>query len=152
MEIYGFTLSAADLWLLGICGALIMALIGYRLALNVQKHNAFNAAALTFRTRILTELEGLYPVPHFWDQSEFTRFRQSIPKIQSAAAEFMFYLAHKGKFDNAVKEYNNYCNEITWDKCVQWDMYPSMRTPGDKGPIEKFKHIIEELLSYAKEK
>ena len=48
MEIFGFTLSAADLWLLGICGALIMALIGYRLALNVQKHNAFiNAAALS---------------------------------------------------------------------------------------------------------
>jgi hypothetical protein len=31
-------------------------------------------------------------------------------------------------------------------------MYPSMRKPGDKGPIEKFKHIIEGLLSYAKEK
>ncbi len=152
MEIYGFTLSAADLRLLGICGALIMALIGYRLALNVQKRNAFNSAALIFRNKILTELEGLYPVTHFWDQSEFHGFRQSIPKIQSAAAEFRFYLTHKDKFDNAVKEYNSYCNEITWEKCVGYDMYPSMRKPGDKGPIEKFKHIVEELLSYAKEK
>ena len=90
MEVYGFTLSVADLWLLGICGALIMALIGYHLSLNVQKHNAFITASGTFRSKILAELEGLYPITHYWDESMFPRFSQSIPKIESAATEFNF--------------------------------------------------------------
>ncbi|MBI4378077.1 MAG: hypothetical protein HY578_03155 [Nitrospinae bacterium] len=43
MEIFGFTLSAAQLWLLGICGALIMA---------------------DFPRRFYTTSEIIFPIPY----------------------------------------------------------------------------------------
>ncbi|MDO8723145.1 MAG: hypothetical protein Q7J31_13120 [Syntrophales bacterium] len=152
MIIFGVHFSSSDIWLLGICGTLVMALVGYRLLLNVQKHNTFITAAGTFRSTILSEIESIYPITRFWDEKLFPRFRQSIPKIDRAAAEFRYFVKPKTNFDAAINEYREYCRTITWDKCVQWDMYPSTRRPGDKGPIEKFKHLVENLLLHAKEK
>jgi hypothetical protein len=153
MEVYGFTLSVADLWLLGICGALIMALIGYRLSLNLQKHNTFITAASTFRSKILAELEGLYPITHHWDESMYPRFSQSIPKIESAAAEFKFFVPfyHSQAYDKALKNYCEYCNEITQNDVASYSLWPDFPKPREN-PREQFKNIVEHLLSFAEEK
>ena len=152
MEIYGFTLSATDLWLLGICGALIMALIGYRLALNVQKYNAFNAAAITFRNKVLAELEGIYPTPSVWQPQDYSHFRQSINKVETAAAEFRHLVKRKAEFDVAIKGYREYCEKVTFEGVSAWFTYTSTRSPDDIGPVETFKNIVEHLFSFADEK
>lgn len=152
MEIFGFTFSATDLWLLGICGALIMALIAYRLSLNVQRHNFFNTAALTFRSKILTELEGIYPIPPIWEPELYHRFRQSIPKVETAAAEFRYFVKRKAEFEAAVKDYCEYSKKVTPDNVSAWYMYTFEKKPEDIGPMETFRNIVEHMLSFANEK
>ncbi|MBW2608049.1 MAG: hypothetical protein JRD05_10485 [Deltaproteobacteria bacterium] len=133
-------------------GILGSAFVGYIAYWNNRK-NRTAEAAIKFRNKILTELEGLYPVTHYWDKNIFPRFYVSIPKIESAAIEFRHYVFHKTAFDSAVKVYCEYCKNITWNKVSAYAMYKdSMYKPDDKGPREKFKHIVESLLSFAKEK
>lgn len=108
-------------------------------------------AAQRFRSRIFTELEGLYPVTQYWDKGVFYRFPQSIAKIESAAVEFRLFIRRKAHFDAAVKRYCKCCNEITWDRCAAWSMYPSMRKEGEIDPKDKFTRCVEALLSFAKE-
>jgi hypothetical protein len=152
MNIFGITLSASDLWLLGICGTLFTLLIVYRFRLALHRYNSFHIAAITFRNKILTELEGIYPVPHCWQQNIFPKFRQSIPRIESAAAEFRFFVNRKNKFDIVVKEYTDYCEEVTWSKYVEWDMYPTMRKPGKISPRDKFDDCVKNLLLFTEKR
>jgi hypothetical protein len=129
-----------------------MALIGYRLALNVQKHNAFNAAAIIFRNKVLAELEGIYPIPPVWQPQDYSRFRQSINKVGTAAAEFRHFVKRKAEFDVAVKEYREYCEKVTFGGVSGWFTYTSTRSPDDIGPVETFKNIVEHLFSFTDEK
>ena len=149
MEIFGFTFSSGELWLLGICGALIMALIAHRLALNLQKRNAFNSAATTFRNKVLTAVQGIYPIPPVWQPQDYPRFKQSIPEVETAAAEFKPFIKRRTGIDAAVKEYRDYCQKKTYESASAWEMYTSMRDPGDIGPVETFRKIVEHLLSFA---
>ena len=155
MEIYGFTFSATDIWLLTICGALIMALVGYRLTLNVQRYNAFNAAATTFRNTVLTNLVGLYPVTSYWTESNYPRFHASIPNIESAAVEFRRYLTSKTSFNAAVKEYAEFCRTIKYGEQERWEMYTTTRkqlSDTTPEPRKEFERIVEHLLSFANKK
>jgi len=155
MEIYGFTFSTADLWLLGICGVLIMALIGYHFALDVHKRNAFQSAAATFRNIVLTELEGIYPVAGVWQPQDYPRFRLSIPKVETAATEFSYFVKRKREFRIAIKAYRDYCQKITFESVSAWFMYPKTREQlGDKtpNPTKEFETIVDHLLFFAKVK
>jgi hypothetical protein len=152
MNIFGFSLSPTDIWLLGACGTLIVLWIGFHLSNTLNQRNAFRSAAATFRSKVLSELEGLYPVTQHWDMNVFPRFYQSIIKIESAAAEFRFFITRKGLFDLAVKEYCDYCKQISWDKCAGWSMYPTMRKPGEISPRDKFAQYVQKLLSFTEEK
>ena len=136
-----------------IIGAVLLAsFVGYITYRNNKKNRAAEAARI-FRNKIITELEGLYPVTHYWDQGAFPRFYASIPKIESAATEFKPYVFRKEAFDTVVKEYCEYGKNITWNEVSAYAMYKdSMYKPGEKGPREKFKNIVESLLSFAKEK
>ena len=152
MNIFGFVLSPTDIWLLGACGALIMLWIGFHLSNTLNRRNSFRSAAATFRSKVLAELEGLYPVTQHWDMNVFQRFSRSIIKIESAAAEFHFFVTRKRAFDAAVKEYCDYCKQISWVECAGWSMYPTMRKPGEINPRNKFAYHVENLLSFAKER
>lgn len=61
MSIFGLNLSTTDLWLLGVCGTLVMAWVGFLLASTLNKRSRHNQAADLFRSKILSELEGFYP-------------------------------------------------------------------------------------------
>ena len=59
MNIFGFTLSAADLWLLGIAGVLVMLLLGvYVPAAIKRRHDASAAYRLAFDDVLLNLIEN----------------------------------------------------------------------------------------------
>jgi hypothetical protein len=147
MEIYGFIFSAAEMWLLGICGALIMAFLGVRLAIVVQRYGASVAASHTFRNIILSELKGLYPVNDYWDKSIFPRFKQSIAKIESAATEFQFFIPfyQRKAYKKALSDYYDYCNKITWYDVAGYYFWPE----NQENPREQFKNIVDRILSFS---
>ena len=110
MKLCGFILPSSDLWLLGICGALIMALIGFRFALNMQKRNAFNKVATEFR-KILNEQASII---NKVDDSYFAAdilFSNTVEpylkKSQITITGFRIYLkgSQLNKFDGAWKQY-----------------------------------------------
>lgn len=112
----------------------------------------FSQAASTFRSKVLAELEGLYPITQGWSREDYSRFIQTIPKINTIAQEFRFYLKRKKEFDAAIYRYSNHCKQITWEQCTAWTLYPSMRKEGEMSPRDKFNHLVKSLLSFAEEK
>ena len=131
----------------GFVGYLIRTLIDHFLAkgraAEDREARRFDEALTTFRRAILTELEGIYPVTQTWSKSIYPQFRQSITKVERAAAEFRPFVKHKEEFDTAIEEYRNYCDKGEYERASGWYMYPDMRKPGDVGPVESFKSIVE---------
>ncbi|HDH13347.1 MAG TPA: hypothetical protein ENG83_14315 [Nitrospirae bacterium] len=117
-----------------------------------QKKIARAQAAIVFRSKILAELEGLYPVPRYLKDDVFKRFRESIPGIESAAAEFRHFVpsCSKNSFDTALKNYCEHCNKITWESCVTFNILPGEGKPEDIGPKEIFRQNVNALLFFAK--
>jgi hypothetical protein len=132
---------------------LLAALLGSIITRNHKEKERFNEAASIFRNKILTELIGFYPIVNLWNKNEFPRLYQSIPKINSAAAEFRYFVTCKADFDEAMNEYNQYCRDNTADKIFCLDFYQNM--PGTKNRndyIEQFKNIVEHMISFTNEK
>jgi hypothetical protein len=140
----------------GIVGYLIRTLIDHFLAKSRaaedREAKRHDEAVTTFRRAVLTELEGIYPVTHVWEEQSYPRFRQSIPKIERAAMEFSRFTKRKTELDMAIKEYRDYCWKVNYGSVTAWHMYPSGRSPDDVGPIEAFKHLVEHLFSIAETK
>ena len=139
-------------WSIGIVIVLFGIFAAHRLVLYREKMNKRIEASEKFRNIILSVLEGLYPTTHYWDKKEYPRFFQSITKVESAAIEFRPYVVRKSSFDVAIKKYCDYCKNIKWNQVVGWAMYPSMRKPGEIGPKEEFKQLVETVLSFANKK
>lgn len=138
----------------GILGYLFKTQIDHRLAIariyETARVTEFSKAAATFRSRVFSELKGLYPLPRKWDADTFQRFPQSITEIESAAFEFRFFVTRKREFDSAIKEYCEYCEQISFEECTGW--YSSdLESRGGIAPIEKFEHLVKSLLSFAEE-
>lgn len=135
----------------GFLGYFIRLFIDHRLAIDRIKENIklteFNHAVSKFRAAIIYELSGLYPIEQGWNQEDFPRLYQSIPIVNSAAAEFRHFVTHKTDFDIAVKEYNNYCRTTKWDDISTLEF--NMKGTEKIKPKDKFKNIVEDLLSFA---
>jgi hypothetical protein len=133
--------------------ALIAAFFASVIPRKHKDKERFNGAADTFRTKVITALEGIYPITRtWWDESLFPKFPQSVPKIETAAAEFSHFIKCKTDLDIAVKKYHDYCQRSTYKKCAPRIEYPN--TPklpnSDIDHIEEFKNIVEHILSFAK--
>ena len=136
-----------------ILGAVALASFGGYITYRNNMKNRTAEAAIKCRNRILVELEGLYPVTQHWDQSIFSRLKQSIIKIGSIATEFRHFVPfyRKRAFDTALKNYCNYCNKITWDDVASYSFWPDF--PQKRiNPREQFNNIVEHLLSFANKK
>lgn len=138
-------------WAIGIIVVLFGIIAAHRLVLHREKRNRFSGEAAKFRTKVLAELEGIYPIPPVWQPQDYSHFRQSISKVETAATEFRHFVKRKVEFDAAIKEYRKYCEKVTFEGVSAWFMYPSMRSPGDIGPVETFRNIVEHLFSFANE-
>lgn len=135
-----------------IIGSILAAVFGGYVTYRIYLKTRFHQAAATFRSRVLVELKGLYPVTQYWDMPTFQRVSNTIIEIESAAAEFRFSVYSKRAFDAAVNEYCEYCKQISWEQCAGLAMYPTMRKEGEILPREKFDHLVKNLLSFAEEK
>lgn len=140
----------------GIAGYLIRALVDHCLAKSRAREDRevkrFDDAATGFRSKILAELGGIYPIPPVWQPQDYFRFRQSVPKVETAAAEFGPFVKHKAELDAAVKKYREYCCKVTFEGVSVWYAYPSMKEPDDIGPVETFRKIVEHLFSFTERK
>jgi hypothetical protein len=139
-------------WAIGIIVILFGIIATHRLVLHREKRNKFSAEAANFRSKVLAELHGIYPIPSVWLPQDYSHFRQSINKVETTAAEFRHFVKRKAEFDVAMKEYREYCEKVTFEGVSAWFTYTSWRSPDDIGPVETFKNIVEHLLSFADEK
>lgn len=138
-----------------IAGAVVVVFcIGYLVIRkgSREKTGAAARAALAFKNKVLAELEGLYPVPRSWSDDEYQKFRETIPGIESAAAEFRDFVPseERDSFDTALKNYCEHCSEITWQSCAMFGVIPGKGNPAAVGPKEIFRQNVNVLLSFAK--
>lgn len=138
-------------WSIGIIVILFGIIAVHRLILYREKRNKFLEEAAKFRSKVLAALEGIYPVTQpWWDESLFPKFQQSVPIIETAVAEFRYFIKEKFKLDAAIKEYRDYCQRRTYERGRPHMTYPNSPTmPQPKAdPIEEFKNIVDHLLSF----
>lgn len=132
-------------------GALLTGPVTYYFTKKLASIQKYDSAASKFCAAVLYELVGFYPINQHWEKKEFHRLYDSIPRINSAAAEFRFFVTSKTDFDAAVDEYDKYCQETKENDIFILD-FPSMTKPGDIKPKDRFKNIVEHLLSFTNEK
>jgi hypothetical protein len=109
MIIFGLNLSAGDLWLLGTCGALIIALVGYHFLLDVQRHNAFNSAAEDFRNTLIPSINKLDG-----GKFKFDVIKSDFPSHREAMLRFVQHIKGKARcsFEKDWKEYENWYQDV----------------------------------------
>jgi hypothetical protein len=116
---------------------LITALLGSILTRKHKEKERFNEAADTYSSKVHTALVGIYPITHpWWDSILFPKFQQSVPKIETAAAEFMPFIKRKSELDAreldaTVKKYNDYCQQKKYEKTWYSSMFPNSPLSGD---------------------
>lgn len=139
--------------LIGIIAALLGgwagAAITRKSAKDILKKEQFFAASSKFKSSIIYELTGLFPIAQGWDKKNFHRLYDSIPRINSTAAEFSSFVPSKTDFDKAVNEYNKYCRETKYTDISSEKIYPTMRKEGEIGKQEQFENLVNHLLSFA---
>ncbi len=128
----------------------VVFIVVYIVRSRGQKSRADRAAVL-FRARVLTELEGLYPIKKYWESEVFERFNKSVPVIETAADEFRLFVSRNSRksFDAALKKYSDHCSEITYEACATFGIVKAETTPEDEGPKEIFRQNVNALLSFA---
>jgi|SRR5208283_170946 len=165
MNLFGFILTARDLWLLSFAVALFGVLINHWLASTKDRVGRLATASAKFNSDILNVLTGLYPLPSNWpeDINELdTVFRSFFPKMQIAVEEFKRYLPWYKKIffthnwshfrnaygrDQDIQCYHHYMpfkgvsivngKEITHDNTTTYK--------------ETFKKNVDRLLKYARQ-
>jgi len=164
MNIFGIYLSAVDIWLLGVCGVLVMALIYHSLTINAQRHNIRSNAATAFRSKFLSVIEGLYPIPVNWPGSIDIEplLRSKFPQIQSAVEDFKLCLPVRvrKKFIEAWIQYYSATGEAEYQCYTHYMPFISTYNVNGKQVTKDtrdtckktFKHNVENLLSFAKQK
>jgi hypothetical protein len=137
-----------------IAGALAMAfIVAYLAGLN-NRLNRLAIASTTFRNTILTELKGLYPIPSDWPKDINMldqRLRQVFPNLQIAVANFRPFVPWywRWTFDRAWRIYRLGKDGREIDRQLYHQYISFSDNPNYK---ENFKHNVDKLLSYAKQK
>lgn len=84
-----------------IFGAILMACFSAWLFQRNARFNESSLAAIKFRSSILTELAGLYPIPSEWPKRELAIIdilQTKFPTLQSAVTEFSHFLPWYRRF------------------------------------------------------
>lgn len=150
-SIPGVLLSHPGVIAVALPAVLFVIFILWRVRRKQQSAHAHAArASREFRSKVLGELHGLYPIPRCLGKDSFDRFTESLPAIKSAAAEFRHFLPSERRksFDNALSMYCEHCSKITWESCATFNIVPEMKKPEDEGPKEIFRQHVNALLSF----
>jgi hypothetical protein len=165
MDIFGFILTTGDVWFLGIAGALALVWIGFHLTNATNRKTRFNQASATFRTKILTELEGLYPIPTKWPSEKMVIDRilkEKFANLQIAITEFKEFLplSQRADFDKAWFIYRLGEDGREIDQQDYWQYIPHSGKSVANGKEEthdntetyqgNFKRNVDNILKFAK--
>jgi len=140
----------------GALGYFVRTFIDHRLAKSRtdedRRIKGFNESAIKFRSTIINELVGLYPIPIDWPRDIARRFNATFPKIQAAVEEFKPFVpsGQVKAFNKAWLQYYTHCKHV-----VPKAFSPEGKIYGEKTSQEvrdEFKHNVDALLSFAKEK
>ena len=148
-----------------IIGAILLAcFVGYVAYLNFRL-NEFKSACAKFRTTILSELVGLYPLPTEWPKRELAILdilQSKFPTLQASIIEFSNALPWYKKFFflRAWRTYRLGKDGRDIDHQYYWQYVPHSGHGIENGKHIKhdnrltyqsnFKLNIDRLLSYAK--
>jgi len=141
-----------------IAGGILSIAFGGYVAYRNYKKNRFAEASTKFRNKVLVTLEGIYPEVFsylYLDTNKLNnRTRQSAPIVVTAATEFLYHLPfyRKHGFRRALKYYTDTIQQTDWADQSRFELYNKMPRLTDVSPRDKFKHSVDNLLSYAKEK
>lgn len=148
-----------------IIGGILAAVFGGYITYLVYRKTRFNQAAETFRSRVLAELEGLYPIPSNWPNEKILIdriLREKFPKLQAAVAEFKPFLPQRqhSDFDRVWFIYRMGKGGREKDKQDYWQYIPHSGTSVVNGKEEthdntetyqdNFKRNVDNLLKFAK--
>lgn len=149
----------------GIVGAVVAHYLTKSRDTEDRKIKEFNQAAATFRNRVLTELEGLYPIPTNWPTDKMMIdkiLKVKFPKLQIAVTEFKPFLpkSQQSAFDKAWLIYRVGKDGREIDEQCYYDYMPFLSTSVGVGLKtvtidttetykENFKHNVDNLLKYA---
>ena len=140
-----------------IAGAGLLTFIAGGIALRRGKKKKGLAeaaqAAVVFKSIILGELKGLYPIPQYLNTEDIDKFRATIPKVEAAAAEFRQFVAPKKRdsFDSSLNKCCGHCKRITWTDCIATNILPGKKKADEIEPKEIFRQNVNALLSFTKE-
>lgn len=137
----------------GILGYLARTIIDHYLAKSRTEEDRrikeFNEAATKFRSTVINELVGLYPIPIDWPIDITIRLNTTFPKIQAAVEEFKPFVptGDVSSFNKAWLQYYAHCKNILPEACSD----ASVIYAGEKSKQarEDFKHNIDLLLKFA---
>jgi len=122
----------------------------HRNTIDLMQRQEFNRAATTFRSNIINELAGLYPIPVNWPDDIDNRLSATFPKIQAAVEEFKPFVTDSSAFNEAWLQYYTHCNQVI---PRVFSLANRLRgTESTQDARDEFKHNVDNLLSFAKEK
>ncbi|HXE96935.1 MAG TPA: hypothetical protein VN642_11045 [Dongiaceae bacterium] len=148
-----------------IIGSILVAVFGGYITYRIYRKTRFSQAAAIFRTKVLTELEGLYPIPTNWPPETMMIDRilkEKFPKLQIAVAEFRPFLSRSEKtaFDEAWSSYRVGEDGREINQQDYWQYIPHSGTSVVNGKEEthdntetyqdNFKRNVDNLLKFAK--
>jgi hypothetical protein len=137
--------------LIGLVGALSVALINSRLTLWRDRRAAFRVAAQRFHDSILEVFQGLYPIPSNWPKDSVDidgHLRAIFPKLQATVAQFRPLVPwyRRRAFDRAWLRYRSAYEREVDHQCYHHYIFETFSL----GPKENFKKNVDALLSFAK--
>ena len=165
MIIFGFTFSTTDLWLLGVCGALLLALVRFRFISTMRNRDIFNVSAKEFTDTFHRELKEIYPTPTSWPDDIDYYLRTRFDNLDEAVGKFKGYISWRKQKSFDKDWFRFYCctgREV--DKnCQVYHHYMPFKGVSSNGKkiiehdntktfTKNFKDNVEKLLSYAKQK
>lgn len=109
MTIFGITITASDLWLLGACGALVLVLIRFRFTAALRNRDIFNNAAKEFADTFFKELKEIYPIPANWPNNIDHYLRARFDNLQEAVGKFRSYLPKRRRKSLDEAWFRFYC-------------------------------------------
>ena len=127
--------------------AVAMAFLAGYISGRVSKTARRAAACEAFRSAVLGELSGLYPLASSWPADIDSHLRAKYPALQSAVARFRPYVSwyRRWQFDRAWDRYRN-----AYGRTVGVQVYHHyIGFNNEADPKETFRRNVYRLLSFA---
>jgi hypothetical protein len=151
------SLSDGERWFYGLAATVVASivvvgimapLVAHRLATLRDRRNAKRIAATTFRSTVLSALNGLYPLPFQWPDDIARSLGNAAPTLQSAVAQFRPSVRwwRRRAFDRAWFRYR--CGTLREIDLQNYHHYIAFGSNPDYKA--NFRRNVDALLSFAK--